>query len=76
MKKIATLGLAILSVSLMIYAGIVGLLNNYSIGPFFTFVGFCTAIGLSIDVTIHIKRWLQKNKLRKLVRHSKNNYTA
>lgn len=66
MKKLITLILASIAVLIMIYAGIDGLINQYSTGPFFTFVGCCTAIGLSMDITQYIKKYLQKNKLRKL----------
>ena len=66
MKNLTVLSLAILAVIIMLYAGIDGILKDYSYGPFMTFIGSCTAVGLTIDVYNHIQMWIRKSNLRKL----------
>ena len=66
MKNITIFKLAIVAVIVMLYMGISGILQNESLGPFFTFIGVCTAIGLGIDISGHIRHKIRKNNLRKL----------
>jgi hypothetical protein len=66
MKNLTVLSLAILAVITMLYAGIDGMLNDYSYGAFMTFIGACTAIGLTIDVYNYIQGLIRKSNLRKL----------
>lgn len=66
MKNLTLLALAFLMVIVLLFAGVNGLLNDYSYGPFLTFVGGCTAIGLSIDVVNHVKLRIRKSNIRKL----------
>jgi hypothetical protein len=66
MKNLTVLVLAIIAVIIMLYAGIDGLINDYSYGPIMTFIGVCTAIGLSLDVYNVIQVWIRKSNVRKL----------
>jgi hypothetical protein len=68
MKNLTVLFLAIIAVCVMLYAGIQAITNNYSYGPFVTFIGLCTAVGLSIDVFNHIQLRIRKSNVRKLGR--------
>ena len=68
MKNLTVLFLAVIAVSVMLYAGIQAIANNYSYGPFMTFIGFCTAVGLSIDLFNHIQLRIRKGNVRKLGR--------
>ena len=69
MKNISALSLAIVAVIAMIYFGITGIANENSYGPFVTFIGFCTAVGLSIDLYNVILVWIKKSNVRKLGRY-------
>jgi hypothetical protein len=66
MKNYKYLSLAILAVVVMLYAGIDGIINQYSYGPFVTFVGGCTAVGVAIDLIQHVQLSLRKSNVRKL----------
>jgi hypothetical protein len=66
MKNYTLLFLAIVAVITMLYAGINGIMNDYYYGAFLTFIGACTAIGLSIDVYNVIQLWIRKSNIRKL----------
>jgi hypothetical protein len=66
MKKLT---LALLAVIFMIYLGYLGMEMKSSSGPFFMFVGACTAIGLSLDVWIEIRERVRKANLKKLGIH-------
>src|SRR5829696_7641603 len=68
MKNLTVLCLAVITVMLMLYAGLDGLSKNYSYGPFITFIGVCTAVGVAIDVVKHIQIWIRKSNVRKLGR--------
>lgn len=68
MKNLTVLFLAIIAVCVMLYAGIQAISNNYSYGPFMTFIGLCTAVGLSIDLFNHIQVRIRKSNVRKLGR--------
>jgi hypothetical protein len=68
MKNLTVLFLAIIAVCVMLYAGIQAIVNNYSYGPFMTFIGLCTAVGLSIDLFNHIQLRIRKSNVRKLGR--------
>jgi hypothetical protein len=68
MKKLTVLILAIVAVATMLYAGFDGLTNNYAYGPFITFIGCCTAIGVTIDLFNHFQSGIRKRILRKLGR--------
>ena len=66
MKNFLLLGLALLAVVVVLYAGLNGLLKNHSYGFFFTFVGAITTIGLGIDLMNHLRVHLRKKALEKL----------
>lgn len=68
MKNLTVLALAIVAVTLMIYAGFDALAKNYAYGPFITFIGCCTAIGVSIDVYKLIQVRVRRSNVRKLGR--------
>ena len=68
MKNLTVLFLAIIAVCVMLYAGIQAIANDYSYGPSMTFIGLCTAVGLSIDVFNHIQIRIRKSNVRKLGR--------
>jgi hypothetical protein len=63
MKKLT---IAVLAVILMIYLGFIGMNNHSSSGPFFIFVGSCTAIGVTLDIVIAVRERIRKANLRKL----------
>jgi len=60
--------LALLTVILMLYAGLKGIIHDYSYGFFFTFIGSLTAIGLILDIANHLRNLIRKNNVRKLGR--------
>jgi hypothetical protein len=66
MRKLFVLLLALVAVFTILYAGLNGLIKNYSYGLFFTFVGAITTIGLGLDVVNHLKIQIQKDSIRKL----------
>lgn len=68
MKNLTVLSLAIVAVIILLYAGVDALSKNHSYGAFMTFIGACTAVGLSIDVVNHIQLRLRKSNVRKLGR--------
>ena len=68
MKNITVLGLALVAVAVMLFAGVNGILREHSYGPFFIFIAVCTAAGLSLDITKVVKEKLRKNHVRKLGR--------
>lgn len=63
MKQIS---LAIAAIAFMIYLGYVGMSNQSASGPFFMFIGICTSIGLTLDLTNMVRQWVRKSNLRKL----------
>lgn len=63
MKKIT---LALLAVIFMIYLGFYGMANHSSSGPFFMFIGICTAIGLTLDIVNVIRQRLRRSRISKL----------
>lgn len=67
-RTFSLLGLALLAVTALLYAGLDGLTNNHSYGFFFTFIGGVTTIGLGLDVVNHLKIHVRKNSIRKLGR--------
>lgn len=68
MKNFTVLGLAIVLVGVMLYAGINGVMRDHSYGPFFIFLAACTATGLSLDITRVVKERLRRANARKLGR--------
>jgi hypothetical protein len=58
--------LAFTGISVLIYLGYYGIENQSESGPFFMFIGVCTAIGLTLDVANVIRQWVRKSNLRKL----------
>lgn len=68
MKNILSLGLALLAVTVMLYAGVNGVVNEHSYGFFFIFIGGITTIGLGMDVVNHLKIRIKKGAVRKLGR--------
>lgn len=67
-KNLLLLGLALLAVTAMLYAGLNGLSNNHSYGIFFTFIGGITTIGLGLDVVNHLRLNVRRDDVRKLGR--------
>ena len=69
MKQFA---LALLAVTFMILLGVYGMENNSMSGPFFMFIGVCTAIGLFLDVVNALRQRIRRANvqanLRKLGR--------
>jgi hypothetical protein len=68
MKNFTVLGLAIVLVGVMLYAGINGMMHNHSYGPFFIFLAACTATGLSIDINKWMKERVRRANARKFGR--------
>ena len=68
MKHLTVLSLAIVAVIVMLYAGFDALSKNYAYGPFMTFIGACTAVGVAIDLFNHIQLRIKKSNVRKLGR--------
>lgn len=68
MKNYLLLSLALLGVIVMLYAGLNGIVKNYSYGFFFTFTGAITTVGLGLDVINHLKDRERRNSVRKLGR--------
>lgn len=64
MKNLFIFLLASLMVIAMIVTGIDTLSHNSSMGLFITFVGSCTAIGLTIDIVSHFRSVRRKSNLR------------
>ena len=58
--------LAIAAIAVMIYLGYDGMANKSTSGPFFMFIGICTAAGLMLDVANIILQWIRRSNLRKL----------
>ena len=69
MKNVTVVFLAIVAVVTMIYAGINALSNDYAYGPFITFIGFCSAVGLVIDIYNMVQVRIKKSNVRKLGRY-------
>jgi hypothetical protein len=63
MKKLI---LALLAVILMLNLGFYGMEVKSTSGPFFIFVGACTAIGLTLDFIIVIKQKIRRSRVSKL----------
>ncbi len=68
MKNQLLLGLVLLTVAVMLYAGIDGMIRNHTYGLFFTFVGGLTTIGLGLDIVNHLRQEVRKQNVRKLGR--------
>jgi hypothetical protein len=66
MKNITTLTLAVVAVLTILYAGFYGMAHNQATGAFFAFIGGCTAIGLAMDISNHVKARIRRSNLRKL----------
>jgi hypothetical protein len=65
-KNIRVFITAIVAVTAMLYIGASGISQKLSFGPFFIFIGVATAVGLSIDIILHIKQQIRKSNVRKL----------
>ena len=68
MRNFLLLGLALLAVMALLYAGLNGLMKNHSYGFFFIFIGALTTIGLGLDVVNQLKVHVRKSNVRKLGR--------
>jgi hypothetical protein len=68
MKNLTVLGLALILVAVMLYAGVNGIMRDHAYGPFFIFLAACTATGLSLDITRMIKERIRKSNVRKFGR--------
>jgi hypothetical protein len=69
MKNLFLLALALVAVTIVMYAGMHGLTNNHSYGFFFLFTGAITTIGLGIDLVNQLKIRERKSNIRKLGGH-------
>jgi hypothetical protein len=58
--------LAITGIVALIYMGYYGMESQSQSGPFFMFIGICTAIGLTLDIVILVRQRIRKMNLRKL----------
>jgi len=67
MRNIKIFSLALLAVATVLFMGFQQLSRHESGGLFFIFVGACTAVGLTIDIVVHIKGRIRKNNVRKLL---------
>lgn len=63
MKKIL---LALLVVVLLFNLGFYGMEMKSTSGPFFMFIGVCTAIGLTLDIITMIREKIRRSKISKL----------
>lgn len=68
MKNLLLLSLALVAVTVMLYAGLNGLMKHHSYGSFFTFIGGLTTVGLGMDVVNHLKVRTRKANVRRLGR--------
>lgn len=68
MRNFLMLGLALLGVIALLYAGLNGLMKNHAYGFFFIFIGSLTTIGLGLDVVTQLKEHVRKSNVRKLGR--------
>jgi hypothetical protein len=68
MKNFTVVGLALILVAVMLYAGVNGVMRDHAYGPFFIFLAACTATGLSLDITRLIKERIRKSNVRKFGR--------
>jgi hypothetical protein len=68
MKNLTVLTLALVLISIMIFAGVTGMIRGHATGPFFLFLAACTATGLSLDVTRLIKERVRRSNARKFGR--------
>jgi hypothetical protein len=69
MKQIT---IAITAIIVMIYLGFDGMQNQSASGPFFMFLGVCTAVGFTLDIINVVRTRIRKaniqDNLRKLGR--------
>jgi hypothetical protein len=65
MKQIT---LAIVAIIFMIYLGFDGMQNQSASGPFFMFIGICTAIGFTLDLINIVRQRLRKSNLQSNLR--------
>jgi hypothetical protein len=68
MKNLTVFALALVLVSVMIFAGVDGIIRGHATGPFFIFLAACTATGLSLDVTRLVKERIRRSNARKFGR--------
>ncbi len=66
MKNLSVLGLAFVLVGVMFFAGVNGMMREHAYGPFFIFLGICTAAGLSLDVSRLLREYVKRSNVRKL----------
>jgi hypothetical protein len=68
MKNFTVLGLVIVLVGVLLYAGMNGIQRDHSYGPFFIFLAVCTAAGLSLDVRKLVKERIRRSNAKKFGR--------
>ena len=68
MRNFLLLGLTLLAIIAVLYAGLNGLMKNHTYGVFFTFVGGLTTVGLGMDVVNQLRIQVRKKEVRKLGR--------
>jgi hypothetical protein len=60
--------LAITAIIVMIYLGFDGMQNQSISGPFFMFIGICTAIGFTLDIFNMVRTRIRKANIEANVR--------
>jgi len=68
MKNLAVFALALILVCVLFYAGVNGTLRGHATGPFFIFLGVCSAAGLALDTTKLVKERLRRENSKKFGR--------
>jgi hypothetical protein len=68
MKNLTVFVLALTLVCVLFYAGVNGMLRGHATGPFFVFLGVCSAAGLAFDATKLVKDRLRKENAKKFGR--------
>jgi hypothetical protein len=65
MKQIT---IAITAIIVMLYLGFDGMQNQTSSGPFFMFLGVCTAVGFALDIINVVRTRIRKANIQGNIR--------
>jgi hypothetical protein len=68
MKNFTVLGLAIVLVGVLFYAGVNGIMRDHASGPLFIFLAICTGTGLSLDVRRLVKERVRRANAKRFGR--------
>ena len=68
MKNLTVLGLVIVLVGVLLYAGVNGIQRDHSYGPLFIFLAVCTSVGFSLDVRNLVKERIRRSNAKKFGR--------